>query len=97
MRCDVCGQDGARSRRMTRTYGKGGSEFLIRNVPVIACGSCGETYMTAATLHEIERLKMHRGSLAEKRPVEVVKFGSHAPLRAGPNPPLQRAAQGRRR
>lgn len=97
MRCDVCGRDGARSRRVTRTYGKGRSELLIQNVPVVACGSCGETYMTAETLHEIERLKMHRGSLAEKRPVEVVEFGGRAPVRARPNPSLQRAAQERRR
>ena len=97
MRCDVCGRDGARNRRATRTYGKGRTELLIRNVPVVACAACGETYMTAATVHEIERLKMHRGSLAQKKPVEVVEFGGRAPLRARPNPPLQRAAQGRRR
>jgi len=97
MKCDLCGCDGARSRRMTRTYGRGRGELLIRNVPVVACASCGETYMTAATLHEIERIKLHRRSLAETRPVDVVEFGGRSPVKARPNPPLQRAAQARRR
>jgi hypothetical protein len=35
--------------------------------------------MTAAILHEIERLKMHRRALAEKRRVEVVEFGTVLP------------------
>ena len=97
MRCDLCGREGARSRRVTRTYGRGRGELLVRNVPVIACPSCGETYMTADTLHEVERLKLHRRSLAETRPVEVVEFAGKAPLKARPNPPLQRTAQARRR
>ena len=97
MRCDLCGREGVRRRRVTRTYGRGRGELLVRNVPVIACPSCGETYMTADTLHEIERLKLHRHSLAETRPVEVVEFAGKASLKARPNPPLQRAAQARRR
>ena len=96
MRCDLCGRDDARGRRMTRTYGRGRGELLIRNVPVVACASCGETYMTATTLHEIERIKLHRRSLAETRPVDVVEFGGgRGPVKARPYPPLQRAAQAR--
>jgi len=54
--------------------------------------------MTATTLHEIERIKLHRRSLAETRPVDVVEFGGgRAPVKARRNPPLQRAAQARRR
>ena len=53
--------------------------------------------MTAETLHEIERLKLHRRSLAETRPVEVVEFAGKAPLKARPNPPLRQTAQARRR
>lgn len=79
MKCDLCGRDEARTRRMTRTYGRGRGELLIRNVPVVACASCGETYMTAATLHEIERIKLYRRSLAERRPLDVVEFGGRAP------------------
>ena len=31
------------------------SAFLIEGVPVVTCSSCGQSYMTAQTLQEIER------------------------------------------
>ena len=74
MICDLCGKEGARVRRIARTYGKGKGLFLIENVPVVSCPNCGESYLTATTLHEIERLKLHRKSLAEERAVDVVRF-----------------------
>jgi YgiT-type zinc finger domain-containing protein len=74
MVCDVCGQDGARIRRVARAYGKGKNMLVIENIPVVSCPHCGESYLTADTLHEIERLKLHRKSLAVERPVGVVSF-----------------------
>ena len=74
MVCDICGRAGARIRRITRTYGKGKNLLVIENIPVVSCPYCGESYLTAETLHEIERLKLHRKSLAVERPVEVVGF-----------------------
>jgi len=72
--CDMCGKRGARVRRITRSYGRGGDLLIIEGVPVITCPHCGESYLTAETLHEVERLKLHRRSLAAKRPVPVVAF-----------------------
>ena len=72
MRCDICGQEGARIRRVVRSYGK--DLYLIENIPTIRCPHCGENHLTADTLHEIERLKLHRKSLAEERWIEVVRF-----------------------
>jgi len=74
MVCDICGTEGARIRRITRTYGKGKDLLVIENIPVISCPHCGESYLSAATLHEIERIKRHRKSLAVERPVEVATF-----------------------
>ena len=74
MVCDICGQDGARIRRVARTYGKGKNLLVIENIPVVTCPHCGENYLTAETLHEIERLKLHRKSLAVERLVEVASF-----------------------
>ncbi len=76
MRCDNCGKEGARIRRVTRTYGKGASMLVIENIPVVSCPHCGEHYLTAETLHEIERIKLHRKSFATERPVEVASFAS---------------------
>lgn len=74
MVCDVCGKEGARIRHITRTYGKGKDLLVIENIPVMSCPHCRESYFDAKTLHEIERIKQHRKSLAVQRPVEVASF-----------------------
>jgi YgiT-type zinc finger domain-containing protein len=74
MVCDICGKQGARVRRVSKTYGKQKDLLVIENIPQVSCPACGESYVTAETLHEIERLKLHRRRLAVKRPVEVVSF-----------------------
>lgn len=74
MVCDICGREGARSRRVARTYGKGEDLLLIENIPVVSCPHGGESYLTAETLREIERTKLHRRSFAVQRPVEVASF-----------------------
>lgn len=74
MVCRICGRQRARVRRVARTYGKGKALLVIENIPVVSCPQCGESYLTAETLHEIERLKLHRKSLAVERAVELVGF-----------------------
>ncbi len=76
--CDVCGKKGARIRRVTRSFGKGNAAFLIEAVPVVSCPNCGEDYLTATTLREIERIRQHRRQLAKERVVAVAKFGGAA-------------------
>ena len=75
MMCDICGVEGARVRYVTRSYGKGKNLLIIENVPVVSCPHCGESYLTAETLHEVERIKLHRQSFAHERPVPVAAFG----------------------
>jgi YgiT-type zinc finger domain-containing protein len=75
MVCDICGKEGAKIRRVTRSYGKGTNLLVIENVPIVSCPHCGESYLTAETLHEVERIKLHRKSFAEERPVAVAAFG----------------------
>jgi YgiT-type zinc finger domain-containing protein len=74
MICDICGRKGVRIRKVSRTYGKGKNLLVIENIPIVSCPYCGESYLTAETLHEIERLKLHRKSLAVERPVEILSF-----------------------
>lgn len=74
MICEICGKEGARIIRVARTYGKGENLLVIENVPVVSCPHCGESYLTAETLHEIERIKRNRESFAVERPVEVANF-----------------------
>ena len=74
MICDLCGQSGAQVRRVARGYGQGATLFVIENVPLVRCPHCGESYLTAETLHEIERIKVHRRALAEERCIAVAAF-----------------------
>jgi YgiT-type zinc finger domain-containing protein len=74
MVCDVCGREGARIHRVARTYGKGRDMLVIENIPIVICRHCGESYLTADILHVIERLKLHRKSLAVERAVEVISY-----------------------
>lgn len=74
--CDVCGTAGVRMRRVTETVGKGKDLLVIENVPLVTCPHCGESYFTAETLHELERIRLHRKSFATTRPVEVAKFAA---------------------
>jgi YgiT-type zinc finger domain-containing protein len=74
MICDICGKRGARIQNVTRSYGKHNDLLVVENIPAVACPNCGETYLTAATLHEIERIKLHRRALAKKRSVSVAAF-----------------------
>lgn len=74
MTCDICGKGGAEIRYMTRSYGKGADLLVIEDVPVVVCPHCGESYLTADTLHEIERIKLHRRSFAKPRSVAVATF-----------------------
>jgi YgiT-type zinc finger domain-containing protein len=76
--CDNCGKPGARIRHVSRSYGKGDHLLVIENVPVISCPSCGESYLTARTLHEIERIKRERQQRATTRPVAVAEFADAA-------------------
>ncbi len=72
--CEICGKAGAKIRHVSRTYGKGETLLLIENVPVVSCPYCGESYLTAETLHELERIKLHRQSFAVMRQVPVAEF-----------------------
>jgi YgiT-type zinc finger domain-containing protein len=74
MVCDVCGKKGAVVRKLNRTYGRGKDVLIIENVPVISCPSCGESYLAAETMHEIQRLKLHRKEFAEARKVAAIRY-----------------------
>ena len=74
MKCDICGKNGARIRHISRSFGRGAKLLVIEKVPAVSCPHCGESYLTAETLHEIERIKMHRSNVAVPRRVSVAEF-----------------------
>ena len=74
MVCEICGKQGARIRRISRTYGRGKNLLVIQGVPVVHCPHCQESYMTAQTLREIERIRRHKRTSSVERPVRVAAF-----------------------
>jgi len=73
-RCDNCGKTGVIEKRITRVYGRGKNVLVIENVPVLVCPHCGASYLEAKTLHELERIKLHRKSFAKQRSLEVAAY-----------------------
>jgi len=73
-KCDNCGKAGVIEKRITRVYWGGRNALVIENVPVIVCPHCGASYLEAKTLHEIERIKLHRKSFAKQKPMDVAAF-----------------------
>ncbi len=74
MTCDNCGKTGVRIIHISRSYGKGTDLLVIENVPIVSCPHCGESYLTAATLREIDNIKRNRADIASTRPVPVAAF-----------------------
>jgi YgiT-type zinc finger domain-containing protein len=74
MICAICGDEGVKIRHVSRSYGQEENLLVIENVPVVGCPHCGESYLTAVTLHEIEHIKLHRQSFAQNRSVPVAVF-----------------------
>ena len=74
MTCGICEKKGARILQVSKSYGKGAELLVIENVPIISCPHCGESYLTAKTLREIENIKRNRSNFATERPVPVAVF-----------------------
>jgi YgiT-type zinc finger domain-containing protein len=72
--CDICGQEGITLRYISRSYGKGDNLLVIENIPILTCPHCGESYLTAQTLHKINNIKKHRQTLAVQKTVEVASL-----------------------
>jgi YgiT-type zinc finger domain-containing protein len=72
--CASCGKPGVHLRQVTRSFGRGNSLLVIEEIPLWTCPHCGESYFTAQTLHEIERIKALRKSVAVERSVPVAMF-----------------------
>ena len=74
MNCDVCGQEGAIARHVSRAYGKGEDMVVIDKVPIVVCPICGESYMTADTMHEVERIKLHKRNIKTQHLAPVINY-----------------------
>lgn len=74
MKCASCGRAGVLLRKVTRSFGRGRQLLVIETIPMHTCPHCGESYFTAQTLHEIDRIKALRASIAVPREIPVAAY-----------------------
>jgi YgiT-type zinc finger domain-containing protein len=72
--CPHCDSGKVHLKYVTRVFGKGANLLVIEGIPMWSCPSCGESYFTAQTMHELERIKALRKSVAMPRNVAVAVF-----------------------
>ncbi|MBK9520511.1 MAG: type II toxin-antitoxin system MqsA family antitoxin [Rhodocyclaceae bacterium] len=72
--CAYCGSPSVQVKHVTRSFGKSSALLVIEAIPMWSCSNCGESYFSAQTLHEIERIKALRKSVAVSRQVPVAAF-----------------------
>ena len=72
--CAHCGGGKIHLKYVTRSFGKGNGLLIIEGIPMWSCPSCGESYFTAQTMHELERIKALRKSVAKPRSIAVALF-----------------------
>ena len=73
-RCASCGKPGVQFRAVTRSFGAGEGLLVVEGIPIWSCPHCGESYFTAQTMHEVERIKALRKSVAVDSSVKVAEF-----------------------
>ena len=74
MACIYCDSEKVRLKLVTRCHGKCNDLLVIEGIPMWSCPSCGESYFTAQTMHELERIKALRKSVGKERSVPVAMF-----------------------
>ena len=73
-KCDVCGKPGVREKKVTRSFGKGDNVVVIDDIPLCVCPNCGESYFTAETLQEVERIRIHHDGLKARCMAPVLTY-----------------------
>ena len=73
-KCVACGSGRLVRKRVTRSYGRDLKDIVVvRNVPVVVCRDCGESYTPASALKRIQGIIQGRDAL-DKREVPVAKL-----------------------
>jgi YgiT-type zinc finger domain-containing protein len=78
MKCDLCDAQAAAIKKTTKSFGRGDYLIVIENIPIVQCSSCHESYLTADTAREIDRIRKNRRSLGKVKRVLVASFKKSA-------------------
>lgn len=74
MNCQICGKRAVSIKKVTKSFGRGASLVVIEDIPVLSCSSCHESYVTADTAREIDRIRKNRITVGKAKRVLVASF-----------------------
>ncbi|MBI1760081.1 MAG: YgiT-type zinc finger protein [Acidobacteria bacterium] len=72
--CESCGHTAAQVVKRPQVIGKGAAMLVIEDVPVIVCRHCGESYLTAETLHRLDEVRRGQRKLPARYQIAVAAF-----------------------
>ena len=78
MICEICGKKTASIKKVTKSFGRGHSLVVIEDIPVLSCSSCHESYITASTAREIDRIRKNRVAIGKAKRILVASFKESA-------------------
>ncbi|MBX3326578.1 MAG: type II toxin-antitoxin system MqsA family antitoxin [Nitrospira sp.] len=78
MRCDFCGAQAAVIKKTTKSFGRGGTLVVVENIPTVHCSRCHESYITADTARELDRIRKNRRTVGKAKRVLVASFKKSA-------------------
>ncbi len=78
MNCQICGKMTASIKKVTKSFGRGHSLVVIEDIPILSCSSCHESYITADTAREIDRIRKNRVIVGKPKRVLVASFKESA-------------------
>ncbi len=74
MNCHICGKKTVSIKKVTKSFGRGHSLVVIEDIPVLSCSNCHESYITAGTAREIDRIRKNRVTVGKAKRVLVASF-----------------------
>ena len=74
MQCDFCGTKTAVIKKTTKSFGRGDTLVVIENIPIVHCSRCHESYITADTARELDRIRKNRRTVGKAKRVLVASF-----------------------
>ncbi len=72
--CELCDHTAAQLVKRPQVLGQGAAMLVIEDVPVIACRHCGESYLTAETLHRLDEVRRGLRKLPARYQIAVAAF-----------------------
>ena len=72
--CQLCEQKTAQVAHIDKVFGKGDKKVLIENIPVIHCSYCRESYLTDATMRQLDEIRLNAQTLTTPTTVGVAKI-----------------------